>query len=68
MVEILKRFGRDESGATAIEYGLLAAMIAVALIASFTVLGNTIIDLFGVGAGGAADVIETQLDTLSASE
>ena len=36
MTKFLNRFAKDESGATAIEYGLIAALIAVALI---TVLG-----------------------------
>ena len=55
MGSLLSRFWHDEAGATAIEYGLLAALIAVALIASFTILGNTIVNLFG--AGGAGNVI-----------
>jgi pilus assembly protein Flp/PilA len=37
MTKFLNRFAKDESGATAIEYGLIAALIAVALI---TVLGT----------------------------
>lgn len=41
MKNIVSRFVSDESGATAIEYGLIAAMMAVALIAIFTSLkGN----------------------------
>jgi pilus assembly protein Flp/PilA len=36
MTKFINRFAKDESGATAIEYGLIAALIAVALI---TVLG-----------------------------
>jgi pilus assembly protein Flp/PilA len=36
MTNFFNRFAKDESGATAIEYGLIAALIAVALI---TVLG-----------------------------
>ncbi|WP_303826986.1 Flp family type IVb pilin [Asticcacaulis taihuensis] len=36
MTKFFNRFAKDESGATAIEYGLIAALIAVALI---TVLG-----------------------------
>ena len=39
---MLKRFIQDESGATAIEYGLIAALIAVALIAGATQLGDAI--------------------------
>lgn len=36
----LRRFLKDESGATAIEYGLIAALIAVAAIAAMTTLGT----------------------------
>nr|WP_316656973.1 Flp family type IVb pilin [uncultured Gellertiella sp.] len=38
----IKRFLKDESGATAIEYGLIAALISVALIAGATALGGQI--------------------------
>ncbi len=38
----LIRFLKDDSGATAIEYGLLAALIAVALITSVNFLGDTL--------------------------
>lgn len=37
MTKFISRFAKDESGATAIEYGLIAALIAVALI---TILGT----------------------------
>ncbi|MEM8541578.1 MAG: Flp family type IVb pilin, partial [Pseudomonadota bacterium] len=36
------RFMNDESGATAIEYGLIAALIAVAIITGATTLGSTL--------------------------
>ncbi len=36
----LARFFKDESGATAIEYGLIAALIAVAIITAVTSLGS----------------------------
>jgi pilus assembly protein Flp/PilA len=39
-VRILKRFLRDESGATAIEYGLIAAGISVAIITVVNSLGS----------------------------
>jgi pilus assembly protein Flp/PilA len=42
MTKIFARFLKDESGATAIEYGLIAALISVALIAGATTLGNTL--------------------------
>jgi pilus assembly protein Flp/PilA len=40
MKAILKRFAKDESGATAIEYGLIAAGISVAIIAVVNSLGT----------------------------
>ena len=36
------RFLKDESGATAIEYGLIAALIAVAIIAGASALGTSL--------------------------
>jgi len=42
MQNLVTRFIKDESGATAIEYGLIAALIAVALIAGATQLGDAI--------------------------
>jgi pilus assembly protein Flp/PilA len=36
----------DESGATAIEYGLIAGLIAVAIITGATSLGNSLDDMF----------------------
>jgi pilus assembly protein Flp/PilA len=40
MIDLAKRFAEDESGATAIEYGLIAAGIAVAIIHVVTALGS----------------------------
>ncbi len=40
------RFVNDESGATAIEYGLIAALIAVGIIAAATTLGGGLSSLF----------------------
>ena len=39
MMKLLARFKKNESGATAIEYGLLAALISVAVIAGASTLG-----------------------------
>jgi pilus assembly protein Flp/PilA len=52
-----KRFMRDESGATAIEYGLIAAGISVAIIATVNTLGGKLNNTFQsvssqLGAGG----------------
>ena len=41
------RFVRDESGATALEYGLIAAGIAVAIITTLNALGPDLGGLFG---------------------
>ncbi len=40
MKKFAAKFFEDESGATAIEYGLIAALIAVAIIAAVTTLGK----------------------------
>ena len=37
---------RDEAGVTAIEYGLIAALIAIAAIAAFTAVGTTLSSTF----------------------
>jgi pilus assembly protein Flp/PilA len=44
-MKIVARFVRDESGATAIEYGLIAALIAVGIIAAGTTLGGSLSEL-----------------------
>ena len=40
MIRLLKSFVRNESGATAIEYGLIAALISVVAIATLTTVGT----------------------------
>ena len=42
MKSLMNRFAKDESGATAIEYGLIAAGISVAIIAVVNGLGSTL--------------------------
>jgi pilus assembly protein Flp/PilA len=42
MSKFVSRFMKDESGATAIEYGLIAALIAVVIITAVTALGTTL--------------------------
>lgn len=39
-MSLCKKFFRDESGATAIEYGLIAALIALAIVVGAGALGN----------------------------
>jgi pilus assembly protein Flp/PilA len=41
-MQAVKKFFQDESGATAIEYGLIAVLVAVAAIAAFRNLGNSL--------------------------
>jgi pilus assembly protein Flp/PilA len=42
MTKLFARFAHDESGATAIEYGLIAALIAVVIIGAASTLGNNV--------------------------
>ena len=42
MRKMLETFVRDENGATAIEYGLIAALIAVAIIGGVTAVGTNL--------------------------
>jgi pilus assembly protein Flp/PilA len=46
MLQHFTRFCRDETGATAIEYGLIAALMGVAVIAAMRNLGNSTQTLF----------------------
>ena len=51
MIKFLSKFRRDEEGATAIEYGLIAALIAIALIASLTLVGGSLSSIFTAISG-----------------
>ena len=53
MKTLIRRFAEDQSGATAIEYGLIATLIAVAIIAGATVLGTKLNEVFN----GLADTM-----------
>lgn len=46
MTKLIQSFIHNESGATAIEYGLIAALIAVAAIAAMGTLGNNLSNTF----------------------
>ena len=46
MIRPIKKFIANESGATAIEYALIASLIAVAIIVSITVLGSQLQNTF----------------------
>ena len=45
-MNLISRFVRDESGATAIEYGLIAALIAVVIITGVTAVGTKLSTTF----------------------
>ena len=51
MKNLFARFAKDESGATAIEYGLLAALIGVGIIVAATPLGTKISSTFEFVSG-----------------
>ena len=48
MKNLFARYMKDESGATAIEYGLIAALISVVIIAVVTTLGENLTSTFGL--------------------
>ena len=50
MKNLISRFVKDQSGATAIEYGLIAALIAVAAIAAFKLVGTNLSSIFNTVA------------------
>ena len=51
MRKLFAEFLRDDSGATAIEYGLIAACIAIAIIVAIQTTGNNLSSMFGNIAG-----------------
>lgn len=55
MYDMIKTFIQDESGATAIEYGLIAALVSVAAVVALQGLGTSLQNMFGMVSG--------QLDT-----
>jgi pilus assembly protein Flp/PilA len=52
MKNLVKRFAADESGATAIEYGLIAAGIALAIITAVQLVGSNLTATFNSVASG----------------
>ncbi len=54
MQNLFSRFVNDESGATAIEYGLIAALISVAIITAAGTLGKQVGSTFNVVATSMA--------------
>jgi len=57
IVSFIQQFARDEEGVTAIEYGLIAALIAIVIIGAVTVVGDRLCATFNTVAeklGGTA--------------
>ena len=52
MKTLFARFAKDESGATAIEYGLIAAGIGVAIVTAVETVGTDLNTLFGTVSTG----------------
>ena len=52
MSKFVTRFIKDESGATAVEYGLIAALIAVVIITAVTTVGTNLEKKFNLVANG----------------
>jgi pilus assembly protein Flp/PilA len=59
MKNLFARFVKDESGVTAIEYGLIAALVGVAIITGATLLGGTLNDTFQYVADTMSDAAPT---------
>lgn len=59
MLKTLRKFWTDETGATAIEYGLIAGLVSVAAILALTQMGASLQNIFGV--------VQTQLDSAASS-
>jgi pilus assembly protein Flp/PilA len=51
MPNFLSRFVRDESGATAVEYGLIVSLISIAAISAFSTVGSKLSATFSYVAG-----------------
>jgi pilus assembly protein Flp/PilA len=61
MKEVLagvERFAEDEAGATAIEYGLIAALIAVGIIAAMTTFGGSLSTMFNTVSSKAGTAMQ----------
>jgi len=46
MKSLLNRFVKDESGATAIEYGLIAGLLSIVIVGALTLTGDSLSDIF----------------------
>ena len=56
IIDTLKSMLQDESGATAIEYGLIASLVSVAAIAALSEMGSSLREMFNFVAGELENV------------
>ena len=59
LFKFLRKLRKDEEGATAIEYGLIAALVSVAAIGAMTAMGDSLQNIF--------TEVSTQLDNAQSS-
>ena len=57
MLKHLSNFCRDEGGATAMEYGLIAALVSVAAITALMQMGGSVDGLFAHVSSGLSSVV-----------
>ncbi len=57
MLNTLRCFVKDESGATAIEYGLIAALVSVAAIAALRGMGESLSTMFSAVSGELSNAV-----------
>lgn len=57
MQDIFASFLHDESAATAIEYSLILGLVAMAAVAAFTLLGQSVGDMYGVVSTSVINVM-----------
>lgn len=57
MYTFIKNFAKDESGATAIEYGLIAALVSVAAVTALTAVGTSLDTMFSTVSSTLNDAV-----------
>lgn len=58
LTNLLKKIGRDDSGATAIEYGLIVSLIVIASIGAFDAVANENDGIWARVSGSVSDVMD----------
>lgn len=60
MTKFLSKLRRNEEGATAIEYGLIAALVAIGLITALGALGGSLSTIFGDASTTLNDSVDAK--------